>query len=186
MSNLEAIEKFLKAEWEVISTAPFHFSVAVIGIGILIWLASRFFCKQQIGGLEKENKANDAAIRALRERVSLAQEKSEASDAARQSVQEKFEASHAARQDTEMKLKEIQTAVELDAAKRRAEVSSDVATAVTATVISMRDLREKQADLNESFSDVLTEDDILAAILAGDVLSANDLKRIPSREKDKG
>ena len=133
MPDLEAIEKFLKAEWDVISGAPFHFSVAVIGIGILIWLVQRFLCKQQVIGLENENRAKDETIRTLGERVTLAQEKFEAVDQVREQLETRFN--------------DLDEAVERDAAKRDQEVSPDVATAVSATESTIQNLKSSEREL---------------------------------------
>ena len=146
-------EGVLQLEWAAISAAPFSFIAALAVISGAIFLLTRSFYKQQIV--------------TLTDRRELAHEQAQAAEKARQ--------------DTETKLKELEIALERDATERHEEVSSDVATAVSATVISMKDLREIQADIS-----VLTRDDIIAAHAAADsVLSADDLKRIGMKDKDK-
>ncbi len=139
MPDLDEIEKFLKAEWEVISGSPFLFVTAVVGIGILIWLASRFYYQRQIKGLEKENKAKDETIRTLGERVFLAQDK--------------FEASDEARKDLETRFSDLEEAVEQDAAQRDQEVSADVKVATTATEGAIEGLKEKEDEVRNAFID---------------------------------
>ena len=163
--DLKETEGVLQLEWAAISAAPLSFIAAVIVFCGLTWLAAKFVYQRQIVTLKEQGSTKD-------ERLAL--------------MRDKFEAAEKARQDTETKLNEIPKALERDATERHEEVSSDVATAVSATVISMQELREKQADLDVTISDVLTIDDLIAAHAAADsVLSADDLKRIGMKDKDK-
>ncbi len=130
-------ESFLQMEWAAISAAPFLFITALAVIGGLIWLASRFFCKQQVIGLENENRAKDETIRTLGERISL--------------VQEKFEASDEARKKVEAMFNDVEDAVEQDAAQRDQEVSADVKIATTATEGAMERLKELDKQLSNQF-----------------------------------
>ena len=132
-------ESFLQMEWAAISAAPFLFITALAVIGGGIWLASRFFCKQQITGLENENRAKDETIRTLGERISLAQEKFEASDEARKNVETMFN--------------DLEDAVERDAAQRDQEVSADVKVATTATEGAMEGLKKKEDEVRDAFID---------------------------------
>ncbi len=140
MSYLAAFEKFVLDEWEVLSGAPTHFILAVALVGIGIWLILLFAFKRQVKGLEAENKANDATILTLGERITLAQEQAEAAQKAQKDLEAEIDRLQA-------EIARLKEAIERDAATRYQEVSADVATAVSATESSLQRLKSSEREL---------------------------------------
>ena len=148
-------ENVLQMEWAAISAAPFSFIAALAVIGVVIWYFTRSFYKQRMVTLTDR----------------------------RELAHEQAEAAKKAQQDTETKLKELEKAVEREAAQRRVEVSQVVATAIKEAWAAMQSLSDIQSDLGETISDVRTEVDIIAAHAAADtVLTAEDVKRIEDKD----
>ena len=157
-------ESILQMEWAAISAAPFLFITALAVIGMVVWLLTRGFYKQQI-----------VTLTAHRE---LARDQSGAAEKAQQDLQQKFEASEEARKDLETKVKEYEKAVELQAAQRKQAVSSEVAEAASATEGAMEGLKKKEDDVRNAFiefEEILTKWQT-SATKPIDVITFRDLK----------
>ena len=168
MPDLETIEKILQAGWDVISGAPINFINAVALVGIGIWLILLFAFKRQVKGLEAENKAKDATILTLGERVTLAHDQAVAAKDAQKSLEGEVDRLRA-------EIRGLKEAVERDAAKRDQEVSADVKVATTATENAM-----ERVSLSSS-----TVSDRLAAHLAAWDVSPGALLSVDELTKDK-
>ena len=165
MPDLETIEKILQAGWDVISGAPINFINAVALVGIGIWLILLFAFKRQIKGLEAENKANDATILTLGERITLAQEQAEAAQKAQKSLEAEIDRLQA-------EIRGLKKAVERDAATRYQEVSADVKVATTATENAMERVSLSSSTVRDTLAAHLASWDVsLGALLSVDELT---------------
>ncbi len=176
----DTISKSITSVWDALLAGPYPSLSAFVATVILVWFAAKFFYQQQIAPLKDRDSTKDERLATKDERLALMREKLEAAEKAKEAAEKTREAAETAQHWFD----EVEKAVKRDATERREDVSSDVATAVSATSVAMQDLREKQADLNVTISDILTKQDIIAAYAAADVLSADDLKRIGIKDKD--
>lgn len=165
MSYLAAFEKFVLDEWEVLSGAPTHFILAVALLGIGIWLILLFAFKRQVKGLEAENKANDATILTLGERITLAQEQAEAAQKAQKDLEAEIDRLQA-------EIARLKEAIERDAATRYQEVSADVKVATTATENAMERVSLSSSTVRDTLAAHLASWDVsLGALLSVDELT---------------
>ena len=160
MSYLAAFEKFVLDEWEVLSGAPTHFILAVALLGIGIWLILLFAFKRQVKGLEAENKANDATILTLGERITLAHEQAEAAQKAQKSLEAEIERLQA-------EIARLKEAIERDAAERMQAVSPSVLEANTATENAMERVSDSSATVRDTLAAHLAAWDVSPGALLG-------------------
>ena len=164
--------------WDAFLAGLYPSLSAIVATVILVWFAAKFFYRRQIATLKERDSTKDERLATRDERLALMLEKLEAAEKAREAAKKTREAAETVQQLFD----EVEKAVKRDATERREDVSTDVATTVSATSFAMHDLREKQAVLNLTIRDVLTKQDIIAAYTAAEFLSADDLKRILTKD----
>ncbi len=164
--DLVAIANSITLVWEVFSAAPSPFIFVVAVFCGLTWIVAKFVYRQQIA--------------TLRERLELAHDQAQAT--------RKLQIGLEARIDRlQAEIGGLKEAIQHDATERREEVSSDVGFAVSATDGVMLDVMKSEGGVRsalDELKDILSEWEH-GATKPSDVLSADDLKRIPSKDKDK-
>ncbi len=167
----DTIANSIISNWDAFLAGLYPSLSAIFATVILVWFAAKFFYQRQIATLKERDSTKDERLATRDERLALMLEKLEAAEKAREAAE-----------TAQQLFDEVEKAVKRDVTERGEDVSTDVATTVSATSFAMHDLREKQAVLNLVIRDVLTKQDIIAAYTAAEFLSADDLKRILTKD----
>lgn len=69
MTDPAQVESWIALEWAAITAAPITFTVAILGIVLLIWLVNRWIVREQIKAKDEQVKAKDTTIEYLKERL---------------------------------------------------------------------------------------------------------------------
>ena len=164
MSYLAAFEKFVLAEWEVLSGAPTHFILAVALVGMVIFLGIRVFYKQQI-----------VILTAHRE---LARDQAVAAEDAQKSLEDEVDRLRA-------EIARLKEAIERDAAQRDQEVSAAVKVATTAMENAMERVSLSSSTVSHRLAAHLAAWDVSpGALLGDDEPSTKDKDKPRSKSKD--
>ena len=134
----DTISKSIKMVWEAFSAEPIPFLAGLALVGMVIFLGTRVFFRQQI-----------VTLTAHRE---FAHDQAEAAKDAQKRLEVEIDRLQAEIDRLQAEIGGLKEAVKRDAAQRDHEVSPDVATAVSATESSIQNLKSSERELRNQLS----------------------------------